>query len=337
MTLTVWERFGIHPASIGHAEAHGTGTALGDPIEVQALTDAFRRHSDLVGECALSSVKTNIGHAVPAAGIAGLLKTLLLLRHRTLVPSLHLNTPNPLIDFANSPFHVPRVAMPWPARQDGAPRRGTVNAFGFSGTNAHAVVAEAPPTPPAAGAAAGPQLFLISAKTPEALRQRAAGLARWLGQEAVPLADLAYTLAAGRSHFRCRAAIVAADAAALRDALQDIASGEAPGRPQGRPARRRPKPRLWPPWRRPQIRRRGRSHWACWPGPTGQGQPCAACIRAAAAGCCLCRPIRSSANAVGWRTAPGRRLRNRRRPWLLPYHPPPCPRMGKHGPGRSIG
>ncbi|GGC57490.1 hypothetical protein GCM10011504_39720 [Siccirubricoccus deserti] len=233
LTLTVWERFGIHPASIGHAEAHGTGTALGDPIEVQALTDAFRRHSDLVGECALSSVKTNIGHAVPAAGIAGLLKTLLLLRHRTLVPSLHLNTPNPLIDFANSPFHVPRVAMPWPARQDGAPRRGTVNAFGFSGTNAHAVVAEAPPTPPAAGAAAGPQLFLISAKTPEALRQRAAGLARWLGQEAVPLADLAYTLAAGRSHFRCRAAIVAADAAALRDALQDIASGEAPGEAPG--------------------------------------------------------------------------------------------------------
>ena len=229
LVLTVWERFGIHPASIGHAEAHGTGTALGDPIEVQALTDAFRRHSNLVGECALSSVKTNIGHAVPAAGIAGLLKTLLLLRHQTLVPSLHLDTPNPLIDFANSPFHVPRVAMPWPARQDGAPRRGTVNAFGFSGTNAHAVVAEAPPMPPAAEAAPGPQLFLISAKTPEALRQRAAGLARWCGHEAVPLADLAYTLAAGRSHFRCRAAIVAADAAALRDALQDIASGKAQG------------------------------------------------------------------------------------------------------------
>ena len=227
LLLTVWERFGIHPDTIGHVEAHGTGTALGDPIEVQALTDAFRRHSNLVGDCALSSVKTNIGHAVPAAGIAGLLKTLLLLRHRTLVPSLHLNTPNPLIDFASSPFHVPPVATPWPARRDGAPRRGTVNAFGFSGTNAHAVVAEAPPIPPPdEAAAAGPQLFLISAKTPEALRQRAAGLARWCGHAALPLTDLAYTLAAGRSHFRYRAAIVVADAAALRDALQDIASGE---------------------------------------------------------------------------------------------------------------
>ncbi|MGE0719594.1 MAG: SDR family NAD(P)-dependent oxidoreductase, partial [Alphaproteobacteria bacterium] len=214
----VWERHGIDPASLGYVEAHGTGTKLGDPIELQALTDAFRRSSDAVGTCAIGSVKTNIGHAVPAAGVAGLIKTLLQLRHRTIAPSLHLVTPNPQIDLATSPFRVPRRAEPWAAPATGGPRRAAVNSFGFSGTNAHVVVAEAPerPAPPAAG---GPFLFLLSGKTPDALRQRRAELRAWLEAASPDPHDLAHTLAAGRSHFRHRAAFVAGDIAELAAAL----------------------------------------------------------------------------------------------------------------------
>jgi acyl transferase domain-containing protein/thioesterase domain-containing protein/SAM-dependent methyltransferase len=224
LQLAVWERFGIAPDTLGHVEAHGTGTSLGDPVEMQALTDAFRRHSAAVGCCAISSVKTNIGHAVPAAGIAGLLKTLLLLRHRTIVASLHLRSVNPLIDLPTSPFRVPVAAAAWPAPAGGGPRRGAVNAFGFSGTNAHVVVAEPPPA--AAGApSAGPWLFLLSGRTKTALRERAASLRAWLAGYDGDYASVAATLAAGRSHFRVRAAIVAGTAQELDAALAGVAEG----------------------------------------------------------------------------------------------------------------
>src|SRR5690606_9595148 len=125
----------IDPRSISYMEAHGTGTVLGDPVEVAALTQAFRDTTADTGFCALGSAKTNVGHLDAAAGVTGLIKTVLMLRHRTLVPSLHFEAPNPQIDFAGSPFVVSTETRHWPA--GATPRRAAVSSFGMGGTNAH--------------------------------------------------------------------------------------------------------------------------------------------------------------------------------------------------------
>ncbi|WP_433498361.1 SDR family NAD(P)-dependent oxidoreductase [Sphaerimonospora sp. CA-214678] len=162
------DRAGWDPATIGYVEAHGTGTALGDPIEVDGLRQAFagaRRHG-----CALGSVKSNIGHAESAAGIAGLTKVLLQLTHRQLVPSLHSAELNPHVDFADSPFRVPQELTEWPAPPGGGPRRAGVSAFGAGGANTHVLIEEAPePVRPPVGA--GARLFVFSARSEDALRE----------------------------------------------------------------------------------------------------------------------------------------------------------------------
>jgi len=168
---------GVSPDTIAYVEAHGTGTALGDPIEVAALSQAFGAAADgRRGYCALGSLKSNLGHLDAAAGVAGLIKTVLALHHGELPPSLHYETPNPQIDFAASPFYVNARLRPWPAGE--APRRAGVSAFGIGGTNAHVVLEEAPrprrrETAAAAGSAAsaGPhparpcQLLVLSARS----------------------------------------------------------------------------------------------------------------------------------------------------------------------------
>lgn len=137
----------VDAATIGLIEAHGTATKLGDPIEVSALTEAFRHSTDRTGFCALGSVKTNIGHLGAAAGIAGLIKAVLALEHRRIPPSLHFERPNPLIDFETGPFRVPTALEDWP--EGDHPRRAAVSAFGIGGTNAHVILEEAPaPHPP---------------------------------------------------------------------------------------------------------------------------------------------------------------------------------------------
>ncbi|MBU8536763.1 SDR family NAD(P)-dependent oxidoreductase [Falsiroseomonas tokyonensis] len=213
----VWERAGIAPQSIGLVEAHGTGTPLGDPIEWRALAAAFGTGAP-AGGTAIGSVKTNIGHALTAAGVAGFIKALLALRHETIPPSLHFGTPNPQLPLAGAPFRVPVAAEPWPCRA-GQPRRATVSSFGFSGTNAHLVLEEAPALP-ATQASGGDLAFLLSARTAEALAARVADLRRWIASnpDAAPR-DLAFTLAAGRSHFAHRLAVVARDLAGLEAAL----------------------------------------------------------------------------------------------------------------------
>ncbi|MGH3661972.1 MAG: beta-ketoacyl synthase N-terminal-like domain-containing protein, partial [Micromonosporaceae bacterium] len=132
----------VSAADIGYVEAHGTGTPLGDPIEIAALTKAYRRSSDRVADCPIGSVKTNIGHTDTAAGIAGLIKVALMLRHGEIPPSLHLEQPNPAIDFGSSPFTVNTTRRPWSA--GATPRRAGVSSFGIGGTNVHAVLEEAP-------------------------------------------------------------------------------------------------------------------------------------------------------------------------------------------------
>ncbi len=207
----------VDPASIGYVEAHGSGTALGDPIEIAALTRAFRTGTERRGFCAVGSVKTNIGHLDAAAGVAGLIKTVLALEHREIPPSLHFRTPNPNIDFAASPFYVNAALVPWEA--DGAPRRAGVSSFGLGGTNVHVVLEEAPEPEPS-GPSRPWQLLVLSAATPTALESATDRLAAHLEEHPEqPLPDIAWTLQAGRRVMPWRRAVVCRDAEEARRSL----------------------------------------------------------------------------------------------------------------------
>jgi phthiocerol/phenolphthiocerol synthesis type-I polyketide synthase E len=206
---------GLDPETIGYIETHGTATALGDPVEVAALTRVFRERTAKRRFCALGSIKSNFGHLDAAAGIAGLIKTVLALEHRQLPPSLHFVRPNPAIDFADSPFYVNAALADW--RSEGTPRRAGVSSFGVGGTNAHVILEEAPPPAPAATvAAARPwQLLVLSARSEPALEAVTDRLAAWLRDPppdpaAAGLADIAYTLRTGRTVFRHRRVLVCA-------------------------------------------------------------------------------------------------------------------------------
>ncbi len=221
------ERAGVSATAIGLVEAHGTGTRLGDPIEVRALGEVYGAAGAAPGSVALGSVKSNIGHAGPAAGVAGVMKLLGAFARRTIPPTLHSEPENPLIAFAESPFALARSARPWPA-PGGGRRRAAVSSFGFSGTNAHLVLAE-PAAMPMAAARRGPFLFLLSARSEAALARRIADLRGWLADhpDARP-GDVAATLHRGRTHFRWRAAVVASSLVQLAAALADAPSGEVP-------------------------------------------------------------------------------------------------------------
>ncbi|TLY18004.1 MAG: type I polyketide synthase, partial [Nitrospirae bacterium] len=197
---------GVDPADITYVETHGTGTLLGDPIEMAALTEAFRQTSEKRQYCAIGSVKTNVGHLDAAAGVTGLIKTVLQLQHKQLVPSLHYEEPNPKIDFVNSPFYVNTKLQEW--KSEGRPRRAGVSSFGIGGTNAHVVLEEAPERE-ASGGARGLQLLTMSAKTPTALEAATANLGEHLKRNAEQkLADVAYTQAVGRTGYKHRRALV---------------------------------------------------------------------------------------------------------------------------------
>ncbi|MDK3158299.1 SDR family NAD(P)-dependent oxidoreductase [Kamptonema cortianum] len=194
----------IPPESLTYIETHGTGTPLGDPIEIAALTQAFS--SSQRGFCAIGSVKTNIGHLDAAAGIAGLIKTVLALQHQQIPPSLHFQQPNPQIDFANSPFYVNTQLSAWEAC--GTPRRAGVSSFGIGGTNAHVILEEAPPIVPSPPVESG-QVLRLSAKTETALETATANFVQHLQQHPdLNLADVAYTLHLGRRPLEYRRAVV---------------------------------------------------------------------------------------------------------------------------------
>lgn len=215
----------VDPSTVTYVETHGTATTLGDPVEVAALTKVFRQSTDAVGYCAIGSVKTNIGHLDAAAGAAGLIKTALALHHGKIPPSLNFDEPNPQIDFASSPFYVNAELADWPDRE--GPRRAGVSAFGFGGTNAHVVLEQAPADPRPAEET-GPQLLVLSAKTPTALESMAERLARHLRDRPdLAMADVAHTLQRGRVPFEHRRALVCQD---REDALA-VLEGDASTRP----------------------------------------------------------------------------------------------------------
>ncbi|WP_072620081.1 type I polyketide synthase [Spirulina major] len=200
----------IDPATITYIEAHGTATALGDPIEIAALTQAFRAKTDQTGYCALGSLKSNIGHLSEASGVAGLIKTTLALKHQQIPPTLHFETPNPQIDFEHSPFYVNTRLRDWDC--NGSPRRAGVSSFGMGGTNAHVVIEEWPADPErdrgqerSALAHQSHHLLLLSAKTPTALETATTNLVNHLEHHPdLNLEDVAYTLARGRKAFKHR-------------------------------------------------------------------------------------------------------------------------------------
>ncbi|MDG1117336.1 MAG: beta-ketoacyl synthase N-terminal-like domain-containing protein [Flavimaricola sp.] len=201
---------GIGADTVDYVECHGTGTYLGDPIEVAALTDAFRRTTEAEDFCCIGSVKTNIGHLDTAAGVASLIKTSLALHHRQMPPSLGFEKPNPAIGFEGSPFRVNDRLTDWPVT--GHPARAGVNSLGVGGTNAHAVLEEAPARPASEQSDWPFQLFTLSARSKGALDDGARNLAHYLrANPDAPLADVAWTLKEGRRAFDCRRVVVAED------------------------------------------------------------------------------------------------------------------------------
>ena len=224
----------IDPASLSYVEAHGTGTELGDPIEIAALRQAVGAGAG-PRSCALGSVKTNLGHLDTAAGVAGLIKTVLALEHRELPPSLHFEAPNPKLELDSGPLYVNAALEPWQSPEE-TPRRAGVSSFGIGGTNAHVVLEEAPASPLAetAGALWPVQVLVLSARTQGALDAVTGRLAERLATDDAPdLAEVAYTLQVGRRVFDHRRMVVARDAAdaaaALRDPERYRSGKQAPG------------------------------------------------------------------------------------------------------------
>jgi len=229
------ELAGVAPDTIGYIEAHGTGTILGDPIEISALNDVFQASTDRRGFCGIGSVKSNFGHLSCAAGVAGLIKTVLVLENGLIPPTVHFQKPNPAIDFASSPFYVTTRLQRWD--RNGTPRRAGVSSFGVGGTNAHLVVEEAP-VRPAPTERRSHQLIVVSARSQAALDQATTGLASHLeSHPAQDLADVAFTLQVGRRAFRHRRVLVcgsgdrAGAIAALREPARVGASIAAAERP----------------------------------------------------------------------------------------------------------
>lgn len=211
---------GVEPETVNYIEAHGTGTSLGDPIEIAALSQVFRTSTDKKNYCAIGSVKTNIGHLDAAAGITGLLKTVLALKHQLIPPSLNFEQPNPQIDFANSPFYVNTKLAEWTGY---TPRRAGVSSLGIGGTNAHVILEEAPKIPES-GTSRPWQLLVLSAKTQSALEAATQNLAQHLKQHSyLNLADVAHTLQVGRREFNHRRVLVCQD---IEDAINQLQTGD---------------------------------------------------------------------------------------------------------------
>ncbi|MEA2892373.1 MAG: polyketide synthase PksR, partial [Bradyrhizobium sp.] len=206
----VYDGFAISPEGIQMVEAHGSGTKFGDAIEFQALTRCFRAYTDKAGYCALGSIKTNIGHATMASGIAGLLKLLLSLKHRAIPPSLHYRQGNSLIAIEGSPFYVNTAFKDWTV-EPGVKRRAALSAFGFSGTNAHLVIEEAPSVERRHAERPG-YLIALSAPTARQLRWQAEKLVAYCQRmKMVDCGNLSFTLLLGRKHFANRLACVVTD------------------------------------------------------------------------------------------------------------------------------
>lgn len=209
---------GVEPDTIDYVETHGTATPLGDPIEIEALTQAYRYRTSKKGFCAIGSLKSNLGHLDAAAGVGSLIKTVLALQHKQIPPSLNFETPNPKIDFASSPFYVNAKLAEW--EEKSRPRRAGVSSFGIGGTNVHVVVEEAPERA-SVEISGKSQLLVLSAKTATALESETANLLGYLREHPdAELGDVAFTLQTGRRAFSHRRVLVASSVAEAIAAIE---------------------------------------------------------------------------------------------------------------------
>ncbi|MBU2580836.1 MAG: SDR family oxidoreductase [Alphaproteobacteria bacterium] len=224
---------GADPATVGYIEAHGTGTRLGDPIEVRGLNEAYGADRGNRGQCALGSIKPNIGHANIAAGTAGFIKAVLAVSHGVIPPLAGFERENPELHLADTPFYVPRERQPWRS-SDGKPRRAGISSFGIGGTNCHVVIEEAPAAVSASTAddtaqVGTPHILPLSAKSGQDLVELARSLARFLrANPGLPLADIAATLQSGRMEFAHRLAVVADSHQAAAEAFEQRAASASP-------------------------------------------------------------------------------------------------------------
>ncbi|MCG8618361.1 MAG: SDR family NAD(P)-dependent oxidoreductase, partial [Desulfobacterales bacterium] len=234
--VQAYRKSGIDPRTVGYIEAHGTGTNLGDPIEVEALKTAFKELYADAGvpeaaeaHCGLGSVKSNIGHTELAAGVSGVIKVLLQMQHRTIARSLHCDTVNPYIRLDDTPFYIAREAREWTAPTDAEgrilPRRAGVSSFGFGGANAHVILEEYVDDTPAAYTGNQPSVFVLSAKNEPRLRDYARVMADFLAGTHADLADIAYTVQTGRDAMDERLGLVVGSVEDLRDNLSRFADG----------------------------------------------------------------------------------------------------------------
>ncbi|MED1784018.1 edeine biosynthesis hybrid PKS-NRPS EdeI [Brevibacillus fortis] len=207
---TTWERARINPESISYIEAHGTGTRLGDPVEIEGIMHAFQKVSKRKQFCAIGSVKSNIGHTIAASGVAGIIKTVLMMKHRQIPPTLHVKRPNTLIPFIDSPVYINDVLKAWDVEADQPVRRAGVSAFGLSGTNAHVILEESPKREETkVPEQSGDYLFTLSAKTNESLWDLLAKYKAFLsGPAEQSLLDMCATANMGRGHYQYRLAFV---------------------------------------------------------------------------------------------------------------------------------
>jgi len=220
---------GVQPAQVSYVEAHGTGTSLGDPIEVRALGAVFGEGRSNDDRLMIGSVKTNIGHLDSAAGVAGLIKVALSLRHKEIPALLHLNNINPHIDLDEVPVTIPTERIPWP--EGDTPRVAGVSSFGLSGTNAHIVLEEAPAPPPNRSKADRPlHILTLSARNRDALRELSGRYARYLAPlQATSLGDVCSTANTGRSHLEHRLAVVAESPTHMSEQLAAFTSASDQG------------------------------------------------------------------------------------------------------------
>ena len=218
----------LKPAEVAYVEAHGTGTPLGDPIEIRAMGAAYCEGRPDDRPLLIGSVKTNFGHLEGAAGIAGLMKTILAVQHGEIPPHLHFQRPSPRIDWRDYPLVVPVTAVPWPAWAER--RIAGVSAFGLSGTNAHLIVEQAPTTAAPVAVNRPPlHVLALSAKTAQGLQQLVAGYREWLALgPAADIADVCFSANTGRSHFPERLALVAASTEDIEARLAAVAAGQLP-------------------------------------------------------------------------------------------------------------
>ncbi|CCF13229.1 short chain dehydrogenase family protein [Brevibacillus laterosporus GI-9] len=219
--VRAWKNADIEPSTIQYIEAHGTGTSLGDPIEIKGIQRAFAKYTNQQQFCGIGSIKTNFGHLDHAAGIAGLIKSILSLTHKELPPTVNFQYPNQKIPFDSSPVYVNDCLREW--ESNGHPRRCGISSFGLSGTNCHLVLEEAPAPklrPPLSDQASKPHILSLSAKTENGLRQLVDAYIQYIEKnEKVSITDLAYTSNTGRGHYESRLALVVRDRTDLIEKL----------------------------------------------------------------------------------------------------------------------